>query len=118
LFQLPQWLLLALFLWFLVDRTAVPVWAIVGFFLFWLAKDLAVYPLVRTAYETDHRVGAERLVGGKGVAYETLDPEGYIRINGELWKARIESTDRPVPKNATVRVTDARGLMLIVEEPR
>jgi membrane-bound ClpP family serine protease len=116
LFQVPQWLLLALFLWFLVDRTAVPVWATIGFFLVWVAKDLAVYPIVRTAYETDHRIGAERLIGDKGIAHDTLDPEGYIRINGELWKARLESIDRPIARNSPVRVTGAHGLTLVVEQ--
>jgi membrane protein implicated in regulation of membrane protease activity len=115
LFQLPQWVLLALFLWFLVDRTAVPVWATIGFFLVWVAKDLAIYPIVRPAYETDHRIGAERLIGSRGVAHETLDPEGYVRINGELWKARVESKDPPVAKDSAVTVTGARGLLLTVK---
>ncbi|MGH7834418.1 MAG: NfeD family protein [Candidatus Binatia bacterium] len=115
LFQVPQWMLLALFLWFLVDRTAVPAWAGLGFFLLWVAKDFALYPIVRTAYETDGKVGAERLIGAKGVSHDTLDFEGYIRINGELWKAQLKNADRPVPKNSTVRVTGARGLVLVVE---
>ena len=115
LFQLPEWLLLALFLLFLVDRTAVPVWATIGFFLVWVAKDFALYPIVRPAYERDHKSGAERLIGSKGVAHETLDPEGYIRIQGELWKARVKRTDQPVPKDSTVKVTAARGLTLVVE---
>jgi membrane-bound serine protease (ClpP class) len=111
----PEWLLLALFLSFLVDRTAVPVWASIGFFFVWVAKDFALYPLVRPAYETDSKSGAERLIGGKGVAHETLDPEGYIRIQGELWKACVKNAHRPVAKESTVRVTGADRLMLLVE---
>lgn len=41
-FQIPQWLVLALFLWFLVDNTAVPRWVGSGFFIFWVIKDLAI----------------------------------------------------------------------------
>jgi membrane-bound ClpP family serine protease len=116
LFQLPQWVLLALFLWFLVDRAAVTAWVTFGFFVMWVVKDFAIYPIVRTAYETDNKVGAELLIGGKGIAQDTLDPEGYIRINGELWKARLESIDRPIARNSPVRVTGAHGLTLVVEE--
>lgn len=113
LFQIPQWLALALFLWFLVDNTAVPRWAAAGFFVFWVIKDFAIYPFVRHAYENKAKTGSEQLVGGKGIAHETLAPEGYIKIQGELWKAK--STGPTIPQDSTVRVTGAQGMTLMVE---
>jgi len=113
LFQLPQWLILGLFLWFLVDRTAVPRWAGVGFFVFWVVKDLAMYPFVRTAYENDNKTGAEQLVGQIGVARENLAPKGYIKVQGELWRALAK--DRPVAQDTAVRIVAADGMTLIVE---
>jgi membrane protein implicated in regulation of membrane protease activity len=36
-------------------------------------------------------VGAEALVGAAGVASSRLDPDGQVRVAGELWRARSES---------------------------
>ena len=33
-------------------------------------------------------VGVESLVGKRGVAVDALWPEGQVRVNGEIWKAR------------------------------
>ena len=112
-FQIPQWLVLALFLRFLVDNTAVPRWAGSGFFIFWVIKDFAIYPLVRHAYANKAKTGSEELIGNTGVTRETLAPEGYIKIQGELWKA--QTSGRPIPPDRAVKVTGARGMTLIVE---
>jgi len=113
LFQIPQWLILAIFLWLLVDATAVPRWVSIAFFIFWVVKDFAMYPFVRRAYEKNTKTGTQELIGSKGVTHEALAPEGYIKIHGELWKAR--STGETIAENRKVRVTGARGLTLIVE---
>lgn len=115
LFQIPQWMVLALFLWLLVVLTPVPLWVAQGFFLLWILKDMVLYPTVRRAYETDAKTGADRLVGATGVTQEPLDPEGFIRINGELWKARVEPADQPIDRNSRVKVRVTRGLILLVE---
>lgn len=113
LIQLPQWFGLALFLWFLTDQSAVPRWAGTGFLAFWVLKDFAMYPLVRRAYENDAKNGIEALVDGKGMTHEPIAPEGYIKIQGELWKARAEG--QSIPKDRIVRVTGANAMTLIVE---
>ncbi|MGH7830000.1 MAG: NfeD family protein [Candidatus Binatia bacterium] len=115
LFQVPQWLILGLFLWLLMDKTWVPVWAASGFLALWFVKDLALYPIVRPAYERDAKTGSERLVGVKGVAHERLAPQGYVKIHGELWRAEAKPMDRPIARNSIVRVIGAQGLTLIVE---
>jgi membrane protein implicated in regulation of membrane protease activity len=115
LFQIPGWLLLTLILWLLVDHTAVPLWASVALFAAWVLKDLAVYPWVRRAYENDAKTGTERFIGAKAIAQERLDPEGYVKINGELWKARADPDDHPIAPQAVVKVQAARGMTLIVE---
>lgn len=115
LFQIPQWMVLAVFLWLLVILTPVPLWAAQGFFLIWILKDMVLYPTVRRAYETDARTGADRLVGATGMTQEPLDPEGFIRINGELWRARVEPADQTVDRNSRVKVRATRGLVLLVE---
>jgi membrane-bound serine protease (ClpP class) len=34
------------------------------------------------------KVGASALVGLTGVALDSLAPEGQVRVNGEIWRAR------------------------------
>ena len=51
LFEIPQWFLLFLLLWVLVETAGLQVWAAQGFFVVWVFKDLVLFPLVRNAYE-------------------------------------------------------------------
>jgi membrane protein implicated in regulation of membrane protease activity len=90
LFEIPQWFLLALILWILVETTDIPVWTVQGFFVIWVLKDIALFPLVRNAYENDAKTGTEQLIGVKATTQDRLDPEGFVKIQGVLWKARAE----------------------------
>jgi membrane protein implicated in regulation of membrane protease activity len=115
-FEIPQWLLLAFILWVLAETTDLPVWAAQGFFVIWVVKDLALFPLVRNAYENDAKTGTEQLIGAKATTQERLDPEGFVSIHGVLWKARAEPADQPINRDSVVTVCAARGLTLIVRE--
>ena len=115
LFQIPELFLLALLLWLLLDRNIISQWTAQGFFILWIIKELAIYPWVRHSYEVNPQTGITKLIGAKGLAQEQLDPEGYVKINGELWKARTESTNQPIAPNTVIRVSAATGMTLIVE---
>ena len=56
--------------------------------------------------------GAENLVGAVGKSVEPLDPEGHIRVQGELWQARASEA---VPAGTKVRVVAIDDLTLEVE---
>ena len=57
-------------------------------------------------------VGVESLEGRTGVAVSDLWPEGQVKVNGEIWKARCNGgVDRGTP--VVVRAVD--GLRLDVE---
>jgi membrane-bound serine protease (ClpP class) len=51
---------------------------------------------------TRPQTGQEELVGQAGVVRRALDPEGYVLVHGELWRARA---DAPVPAGEAVEVT-------------
>lgn len=55
------------------------------------------------------------LVGAKDIAKERLAPSGYIRVCGELWKARLQQGCPPVVEGEAVRVNERHGLTLLVE---
>ena len=85
----------------------------------WLLKDLALYPVLRIAYEKAGTGGAQALVGALGTAQDPLDPDGWVRIGAELWRARLvpgDATTPPpsVPAGEVVRVVAVRGLTLEV----
>jgi membrane-bound serine protease (ClpP class) len=55
--------------------------------------------------------GAEGLIGGVGEAITACDPEGSVRIRGEIWKAHAEPY---VGAGEPVVVAAVRGLTLEV----
>ena len=114
LLQIPAVVLLILVLLLIKDWLGIPpwlVWSIVGF---WIAKDVALFPLVWRSYDPDFPAHAHSLVGAIGVTQESLAPRGYVRVRGELWQA-VVPTGTQIPKGQRVWVRDVRGLMLIVE---
>ena len=118
LFQVPGWALAALAVVLLREWADVSVWAAVGIFAIWVIKDFLLFPFLRSAYELETRTGAERLIGEHGVAVERLDPGGYIRVRGELWRAETVPPGDPVPEGSRVTIHAARGLTLVVQWER
>jgi membrane protein implicated in regulation of membrane protease activity len=57
-------------------------------------------------------VGIDALVGVTGVAVGDLFPEGQVKVNGEIWRARCEAG---CDAGATVVVRAVHGLTLEVE---
>ena len=51
---------------------------------------------------TRPQTGQEDLVGQEGIVRTALDPEGYVLVHGELWRAR--SDDGPIPAGERVEV--------------
>jgi membrane-bound serine protease (ClpP class) len=66
-----------------------------GLVLFAAAK---IVQVTRAAVVT----GRDELVGQIGVVRQALDPEGYVFVHGELWRARTNGED--VPPGQSVRV--------------
>jgi membrane-bound serine protease (ClpP class) len=57
--------------------------------------------------------GREGIVGERGVARETIDPEGLVFVHGEHWKARSEEKIEPEER---VEVVGLEGLVLKVRK--
>jgi membrane-bound serine protease (ClpP class) len=73
---------------------------------------LLVY-LVARAHARRPQTGKEALLGARAVVRRTLDPEGMVFVEGELWRAR--SLAGTIPAGRTVRVVGVEGLVLLVE---
>ncbi len=55
--------------------------------------------------------GSEEMVSALGEAVEDFDTQGTVHIHGEIWQA---TTNTPIKKGQTVRVTGMDGLVLSV----
>jgi membrane protein implicated in regulation of membrane protease activity len=115
LFQLPGIAGAALLVAALWRWAGLPIWAALVIVAAWVAKDAALYPLLRRAHEPAPE-GAAVLIGRRGVARRRLAPRGTVAFGVELWRAEIEPAGRPIDEGATVRVVSVRGLTLIVAE--
>ena len=47
---------------------------------------------------------------------QRLDPQGYVLVQGELWKAQPVSPSDPLEPGARVRIASAEGMLLLVEK--
>jgi membrane protein implicated in regulation of membrane protease activity len=56
----------------------------------------------------------ESIVGNEGVVESDLNPEGYVKVHGELWKASCASG--PLFRGDEVIVTSLNGMKLTVEK--
>lgn len=57
------------------------------------------------------RIGAEAMVGMTAEVVERCDPEGWVKLDGELWRARA---DEPAERGDRVEVLAVDGLTLVV----
>jgi membrane protein implicated in regulation of membrane protease activity len=115
LLQIPGMLIDIAVLAALIEWWNLPLWAAVGIFGLLVLKDLALYPFLRVGYETKEKSGVERLIGERGVVKQRLDPEGYVLVHGELWKARPARPGHPLDPGTRVRVAAFEGMLLLVE---
>ncbi|WP_052367657.1 NfeD family protein [Algiphilus aromaticivorans] len=64
-------------------------------------------------YATEHWGGGESLLFQHGTVVRALAPEGMVRVEGSLWRAR-SSDGRHFAEGAVVEVIDRDGLCLLV----
>ena len=83
----------------------------------WVLKDAVMYPIVRIAYEPGEPDPSKFLVGARGTARERIDPEGWVKIGSELWRARLTRDAAPIEGGAPVRVVAIRGFTLEIDAP-
>jgi membrane-bound ClpP family serine protease len=81
------------------------------FTFLWIIKDVILFPFVWRAYEKNI---PNSIIGSTGVAVDQLSPSGYVRINGELWRAKVIENDSIIEKGETVVVKGLDGLTLTV----
>jgi len=114
LLQIPGTALLVLILIQLSDWLDLPAWSVWGLVAISVAKDVILFPFVWQAYDWNRQGEVPSMVGKRGIANERLAPSGYIKIRGELWKAKVVGDSPPIEKGEAVRIEEMQGLILFV----
>jgi len=114
LLQIPGTALLVLILIQLRNWFDLPAWSVCGLVAISVAKDVILFPFVWRAYDWDRQSETHSMVSRRGIAKERLAPSGYIRIRGELWKAKVMGGGPPIEKGEAVWVEEIQGLTLLV----
>ena len=106
-------LLIGCFLIFLLYYFGVDIW-VFGLVTVILAALITFIAYIFLPQLKKPVTGAEGMVGMTGVVVETLNPQGMIRIRGELWSA--ESTDNMIDRGEKIVVEKVNGLNLLVKK--
>jgi len=114
LFQIPELLLFAVALTIAGRWINIPDWFFWSVMVLLMVKNGMLFPLVRRAYDNRDVSSAESLIGTKGTVIEFLNPTGYVRVSGELWKAKVSGQGQTIAKGEWIRVEGVKGFCLIV----
>ena len=115
LYQIPDIAILALILFVVHHLRYLSSWLFIGIISLWIVKYVVAFTFVWRAYDKPRPGDVKRLIGTEGIAEERLDPSGYIRVHGELWRGEVMEKTVPVEKGETVLIERAFGLTLLVK---
>jgi membrane-bound ClpP family serine protease len=101
-------------LWLLPEIDVhIPLFALILIMLAWAGFAVFTYHMGSRALRKKPEGGLSDMLGTRGEVVKRLDPEGMVRIRGELWKAK--SAGRKINAGEEVTVVGQKGLKLIVE---
>lgn len=114
--QIPSGFAVTLGLWAFVHwGTLTPAIAVVLFGV-WLVIEIALFPVLRIGYESGgQQAGVEAMIGAIGRVSRDLDPEGFVELGHERWRALAANGPLPIVAGTRVRVREVRHLTLVVE---
>jgi membrane-bound ClpP family serine protease len=92
----------------------VPLAGLIALMVAWCAYSVITYRMGSRALKRKSVIGLPGMVGSRGKVVSPLDPEGTIRIKGELWEAT--STGEMINADEKVTVVGQSGLKLVVRK--
>ncbi|MEW5974654.1 MAG: nodulation protein NfeD [Acidobacteriota bacterium] len=94
-----------------VPELRVQLKTAIGVTLPFAAVSIFLLRLVILSHQRKTVTGQEGMVGELGVALSDLEPEGKVRVHGEIWQA---VSDQPIRTGETVRILRVEGLKITV----
>jgi membrane-bound serine protease (ClpP class) len=80
----------------------------------WSAVSVALYQAGSRALRRKPFITLPDMIDGRGRVVSPLDPEGLVRVKGELWVAT--STDKKMDVGTNIIVVAQDGLKIVVRE--
>ncbi len=114
LFQLPEIGMVVAILFLIREWSDLSDRLFALILFLWVLKDVALFPFLWRAYDPKVLSPFHSLVGRTAVARDRLDPEGYVWMGAELWRARVETGYKAVEIGGRVVVMGVIGLTLQV----
>jgi membrane-bound serine protease (ClpP class) len=87
-------------------------WLIFGIGLLFLAFFFTVVAAIIRMRRAPPGLGIQDMIGASAIARSELNPEGFVFVKGERWRAVAE--DAPIATGEAVKVMSVRGLTLTV----
>ena len=94
----------------------IPLWVLAILMLALAGFSGTMYSLGRRTFFIKTRAPADSIIGSLGTVTKPLKPEGYVKVQGVLWKA--VGNDPELEVGEEVEVTGLDGLKLIVQSKK
>ena len=91
----------------------IPLWGLAILMLALAAVSGIMYSIGRQTFFLRPKVAEDKIIGSEGTVVKPLVPEGYVKVQGVLWKARCNEAELQVGDE--VRVVAVEGLRLVVK---
>lgn len=105
--------LAAIVLWLLpLWGIYIPIWGRILIVIAFLCYEIVTFRIGRRAFERKPVIWAEAIVGCCGKATTPLTPKGYVRVQGEYWRAL--SSDVNINEGDDIVVVEMNRLTLHV----
>lgn len=92
----------------------IPLPGLIALMVAWGAYSIATYRIGSRALKKKPVIALPNMVGSQGVVVSPLAPEGLVRIRGELWIAKSDSSE--MEPGVEVIVVGQNSLKLVVRE--
>jgi membrane-bound serine protease (ClpP class) len=76
--------------------------------------------IIRAVYKAHKKkpvTGKSGMIGETAITLETLNPNGQIKIDGEIWNA-VSKNNKKINKNEQVEIVSIKGLTLFVQKAK
>ena len=90
----------------------IPLWGLIMLVVAFLIYEVVTFRLGRRALERKPTASPQAIVGRRGIVTTSLTPNGYVQIDGELWRAT--SSDTNINKGDDIVVVEVNRLTLRV----
>jgi len=111
--MLEEVVLVAIVLWLLPHfNINIPLWGLAILMVALAVYSYIMYRVGRPTFLIKPKVSAEAILGNEGKVTKRLAPEGYVKIQGVLWKATCNDAELEIGDE--VVVVDIEGLKLFV----